>query len=400
MKKLITILFAFMYLCSCTISTVYYQHNNPPAMPNIEVSERPDVTFSIDWGVCWKGAQTCWMKEDWQPRFAEVIRQRLADSGMFRSVRQTTFSNRSDYHFDFEVNFDNPETMSAIEHFTGSGVASGLLLCIIPMLTQEVRVDFTMRLFASNREAYALAVPAESHTLFSLLQIPLFLITAIAHTSPDKTFDKAMDYFVGTIALQRLYDKKLIFEELNKEKQAQASAQPADNAAVALESSSEKILLAYNPPGLASLDKESYIEKANKMLKQGGDRGYMKVFPAGVLFNTGSSELLSYYKPILDSFVDLYLATDRKSGILLEGYSSNSNNETGKNPKLSEQRIEAVKKYIEDKVQEETSCSSNCSFLHFYTSPQGNAAVGNGMFANDPGCKGGQCYRRVNIWVE
>jgi hypothetical protein len=32
--------------------------------------------------------------------------------------------------------------------------------------------------------------------------------------------------------------------------------------------------------------------------------------------------------------------------------------------------------------------------------PYGNSKTGSGMFANDSGCSGGGCYRRVNISIK
>lgn len=411
MKKLITILFAFMYLCSCTWSKVYYRFPNPPAVPNIEASERPDVTFSIDWGVCWKSAQTCWIKEDWQQRFAEIIRRRLAGSGMFRSVRQTTFANRSDYHFDFEVNFDNPETMSAIDYFTGSMLASGLLFWIPPMVTQEVKVDFTMRLFADSREAYALAVPADSNTTFSLLQIPLFFLVALAHTSPDKTFDKAMDYFIGCMVYDKMYDKKLVLEKLDKEKQAQASAQPADNAAEQIDNGVKP----YTPNVPAILDKDEYVKKAKEILQKGPVDGTIELPKLGVLFKISSSELLPYYNEMLDSFIELYKQTDGTVRVNLVGYSSNGGHETGKNPELFLQRAFSVGDYLKKHGVEKLSYvvsrhlkdpkpgDEKDSFFHAEFNHNVVLDLDHKDYAEllkSKGCKGGQCLRRAELSVE
>ncbi|MBO4556171.1 MAG: OmpA family protein, partial [Elusimicrobiales bacterium] len=88
--------------------------------------------------------------------------------------------------------------------------------------------------------------------------------------------------------------------------------------------------------------------------------------------------------------IDLYKNTDGKAKIIIEGYSSNGGNETANNPKLSQQRAKAVASYmIKEGISKE----------NLEVKAYGNTKTGSGLFANDKGCKGGQCYRRVNVRI-
>ena len=141
---------------------------------------------------------------------------------------------------------------------------------------------------------------------------------------------------------------------------------------------------------ITELNKENYLE-ACKNAKTKGNAVEILIPSAGILFKTGNSEVLEYYQPMLDAFAELYKQTDGNSEVLVEGYSSNGSNEEIKNPKLSEQRAEAVKQYL---VRQGIPAEK----IHIKS--YGSSKTGESIFKTDPNCKGGQCYRRVNISIK
>lgn len=136
---------------------------------------------------------------------------------------------------------------------------------------------------------------------------------------------------------------------------------------------------------------EAYLKKAQLAKKTGAKDGTLGIASMGMLFKIGSDEILEYYHPMLDAFAELYKQTDGSAAILIEGYSSNGGNETAKNPKLSEQRSNAVKQYLVN-----NGISADKIEVKAYRSSK----LGEGLFKGDPNCKGGQCYRRVNISIK
>lgn len=426
MKKIIIVVFACLSFCSCLSSYVMYEAWTLKKMPELPSgTEKTDVTFSVDWGYCYELDHVCW-GADKKQIFAEIIRNKLIKTGMFRNVKQTTFANKSDYHFDFEVNFIDGAT-SDID--LGIGVSAGLL-GIIPTTLEDVYADFTMRFFAENREMYAIAYPARKDKMFmgliGIAESPI-LLPLVCHSnrlsdscfaSDEKVFSKVADNFIADIVINKLYDKQEQIQLARRERDtmesvnkiAQQAAQPASSGGEQ-ESGRKPLAVVFNPIGLAEHDKNVYARKIKKILEKieshrkdspnaysfGDPEVYIP--PAGILFKIGSSEILPYYKEMLDSFASLYAETDQKSGVLIVGYSSNAGNETVNNPKLSEQRSDAVREYLTSKISEECGKQNKNCHVTFYIEQHGNSKLSSGMFSNDPGCKGGQCYRRVNVSI-
>lgn len=145
----------------------------------------------------------------------------------------------------------------------------------------------------------------------------------------------------------------------------------------------------YNPE-YTELDKDEYLALMDKLWDKEPADGKIGIPALGVLFQIGKSNILPYYNEMLNDFVDFYKNTDGKAKILIEGYSSNGGNETEKNPKLSQQRAKAVASYlIKEGIAKE----------NLEVKAYGNTKTGSGLFSNSKGCKGGQCYRRVNVRI-
>lgn len=178
------------------------------------------------------------------------------------------------------------------------------------------------------------------------------------------------------------------------------TAVPAEEAKTVVQSTvpvaevNEKgILKAVNPkPGpITQLDKDTYIAETDKLLNNLPESGKLEIPSMGVLFKIGQSELLPYYNEMINKFLDLYFETDGTSKILVEAYSSNANNETAKNPQLSRQRAMAVVNYI---IKNDIPASL------IEIKAYGNKKIESGIFNGDKNCKGGQCFRRVNISIK
>lgn len=141
----------------------------------------------------------------------------------------------------------------------------------------------------------------------------------------------------------------------------------------------------------SELNAEEYGKKALEAEKLYEESGTMAIPSAGLLFQIGKSEVLPYYQPMLDSFIKLYKQTDGNAKILIEAYSSNGGNETAKNPELSKQRAKSVYKYL---------VGNGISKENITVRAYSNKKIGEGVFSEDPNCKGGQCYRRVDISIK
>ena len=139
------------------------------------------------------------------------------------------------------------------------------------------------------------------------------------------------------------------------------------------------------------LDREQYFSKIDKAWETGPEKGFLAIPSVGTMFRTGSIELLDYYKEMLNEFVSLYRETDGTSKILIEGYSSNNGKETVKNPQLSKQRAIAVANYLQEK---------GISSKVFEVKAYANKKVSSGIFANDKGCSGASCFRRVDVSIK
>lgn len=139
------------------------------------------------------------------------------------------------------------------------------------------------------------------------------------------------------------------------------------------------------------LDMEQYFSKIDKAWETGPEKGFLAIPSVGAMFKTGSSELLDYYKEMLDEFVSLYKETDGTSKILIEGYSSNNGKETVKNPQLSKQRAIAVANYLQEK---------GISSKVFEVKAYANKKVSSGIFAKDKSCSGASCFRRVDVSIK
>ena len=149
---------------------------------------------------------------------------------------------------------------------------------------------------------------------------------------------------------------------------------------------------AFNPsPNAIEIDKDIYLGNMDKIWETGAANGKIGIPSMGVLFKIGSSKILPYYNEMLNDFIDLYKQTDGKAVILIEGFSSNGGSETDKNPNLSQQRAKAVAQYfIKNDIPKE----------NLEVKAYSNSKVASGMFAGSKGCKGGQCYRRVNVIIK
>lgn len=167
--------------------------------------------------------------------------------------------------------------------------------------------------------------------------------------------------------------------------------QSAENEII-YEDNPAKIITASRPSGeiFTILDVDEYDVKAEEAEKVGTDSGIMPIPSAGILFQIGKSEILPYYHPMLDRFVNLYKQTDGNAKIQIEGYSSNGGNETVKNPDLSKQRARSVYKYLTD---------NGISKENISVKAYGNRRIGEGLFRGDPNCRAGQCYRRVDVSI-
>ncbi|MCR4820468.1 MAG: AIDA repeat-containing protein [Elusimicrobiales bacterium] len=177
-------------------------------------------------------------------------------------------------------------------------------------------------------------------------------------------------------------------------KAVSAEKKADDKAITALPAKPATVLLkAVNAePGnnVVTTEKEEYLEKAGRAEKT-ISKEVLKIPPMGLLFQIGKMAILSYYTPMLDAFAKLYLLTDQSSIIYVEGFSSNGGNETKNNPNLSKERAMNVAYYL---------MSKGIKGNKILVKPYGNSKIGSGMFANDSGCSGGGCYRRVNISIK
>jgi len=177
-------------------------------------------------------------------------------------------------------------------------------------------------------------------------------------------------------------------------KAVSAEKKADDKAITALPAKPATVLLkAVNAePGnnIVTTEKEEYLEKADRAEKT-ISKEVLKIPPMGLLFQIGKMAILSYYTPMLDAFAKLYLLTDQSSIIYVEGFSSNGGNETKNNPNLSKERAMNVAYYL---------MSKGIKGNKILVKPYGNSKIGSGMFANDSGCSGGGCYRRVNISIK
>ena len=142
---------------------------------------------------------------------------------------------------------------------------------------------------------------------------------------------------------------------------------------------------------VTELISEDYSRQEAHIKKYGMGREFLIVPSAGVLFKKEQSELLPYYRRILDSFVRLYKLSDGTSSILVEGYSSDANNETRKNPRLSRERAKAVADYLKSK-----GIPGDKIEIRGY----GDSEAGSGIFDDDVNCEDSQCFRRVNVSIQ
>ncbi|MBO4555557.1 MAG: AIDA repeat-containing protein, partial [Elusimicrobiales bacterium] len=70
--------------------------------------------------------------------------------------------------------------------------------------------------------------------------------------------------------------------------------------------------------GISELNSDVYVQKANAAKPYEGE---LIIPSAGILFKTNSSEVLAYYFPMLNAFINLYKQTDGSTTVLVEGYS-------------------------------------------------------------------------------
>ena len=178
-----------------------------------------------------------------------------------------------------------------------------------------------------------------------------------------------------------------------------AAGEAAANAVSAVKTAAADIAaaakpLAVNAGAKIELDKDVYLASMDKIFEnvEAGKLNAKIAIPSmGVLFQIGKSEVLNYYGEMLNDFTDLYKYTDGKAKILIEGYSSNGGNETEKNPKLSQQRAQAVADHL---------VNNGIPKENLEIKAYSNTKVSSGIFAGDKGCKAGQCFRRVNVSIK
>ena len=119
--------------------------------------------------------------------------------------------------------------------------------------------------------------------------------------------------------------------------------------------------------------------------------GTIKIPSLGILFQAEKSALQIVDMQILDAFASLYRRTDGKARILLEGFSSNANDETEKNPLISAERINSVEKYLVEKGIPQDMIDKQ---------DHSNKKIRDRLFAGDKTCTGRDaCNMRVNISI-
>ena len=139
------------------------------------------------------------------------------------------------------------------------------------------------------------------------------------------------------------------------------------------------------------INKEEYFAAVDKAWTDGPSKGIFAIPAMGVMFKKGKSDIVHYYREMLDEFAYLYLETDGNAAVLVEGYSSTSDNETANNPQLSRQRALNVAAYLKkkgipaDKIEK---------------SAYGDKKIASKIFAKDKQCKVVSCYLRVNVRIK
>ena len=173
---------------------------------------------------------------------------------------------------------------------------------------------------------------------------------------------------------------------------SEAAAAVSSNTAVKTAAVSIPRAADLNPRNVITLiNREEYFAAVDKAWTDGPSNGVFPIPAMGVMFKKGKSDIVHYYREMLDEFAYLYLETDGKAAVLVEGYSSTADNETANNPQLSKKRALNVAAYLKSK-----GIPAN----KIETRAYGDKKISSKIFAKDKQCKGATCYLRVNVRIK
>jgi len=223
----------------------------------------------------------------------DLVSLSLGKSAWFRVFGKAGISyyTRNFDYYNYSVNTDYTDNVNGAGtgffYSAGADVAIGSIF----ILGSEYRYNKTFREFNSTGEMYHVVAPA-----YESSSIGIYLGLRFGDSSYEEIPLAETSLYVPVPEGYLPPEEKTGFRAFNS-----------------------------RPGSSAEIDRERYIgetSKINKYIAEGKIDKNLGIPPAGVLFKISKSYVLHYYQDMLDEFAGLYAKTDKKSIVLVDGYSS------------------------------------------------------------------------------